>query len=279
LRHKFYTLLDGYVATDEECEALLIPAEDTGKVPVPPHERKARHSGKHNMAKGALRPEDAAVSLFLAQMVRADLIFRPGKETTGPDREERAGRTREDRGKRGMKATTLCTVTEEVSDVLSWDVIMRARHMHMIQGVRAIPFRCIREDGQPSVRCIMMMPFVPVRFGSEDERDALSRPERSERCGGTRSMCESHDDNEHDAMHLRVELRTRLATKYAMNGECVLTPFCDGVRCAAGRLMPFRCAFLFWLWLVWLGRKYYERVHRAGRQPGTLLGLGHRVGR
>jgi general transcription factor 3C polypeptide 5 (transcription factor C subunit 1) len=61
LRHKYFSLLDGYVATDAECEALLVPEDDTGHVPIPHHQRKRRY-GKHNMAKGALRPEDAAVS-------------------------------------------------------------------------------------------------------------------------------------------------------------------------------------------------------------------------
>lgn len=57
LRHKFFSLLDGYVASDEECRALLeMPAER--KVAARPGPKY----GKHNMAKGAQRPEDAAVS-------------------------------------------------------------------------------------------------------------------------------------------------------------------------------------------------------------------------
>lgn len=59
LRHKFFSLLQGYVATQEECEALL---EDSaaGKRTQTTRVKKLKY-GKHNMAKGALRPEDAAV--------------------------------------------------------------------------------------------------------------------------------------------------------------------------------------------------------------------------
>lgn len=60
LRHKFFSLLLGHIATREECERLLVPDEGTEKLP-----QRHRHRlkfGKHNMAKGALPPEDAAVS-------------------------------------------------------------------------------------------------------------------------------------------------------------------------------------------------------------------------
>ena len=60
LRHKFFSLLQGHVATREECEKLLVPQEGTNKLPQP-HRVKVKF-GKHNMAKGALPPEDAAVS-------------------------------------------------------------------------------------------------------------------------------------------------------------------------------------------------------------------------
>lgn len=46
------------MATDEECRALL--EKDNARPTTKP---PAKRSGKHNMAKGALRPEDAAVSL------------------------------------------------------------------------------------------------------------------------------------------------------------------------------------------------------------------------
>ncbi|KAH9918126.1 RNA polymerase III transcription factor IIIC subunit-domain-containing protein [Fomitopsis serialis] len=59
LRHKFFSLLGGHVATREECEALLVPQEGTNKLPPRPTQRL--RFGKHNMAKGALPPEDAAV--------------------------------------------------------------------------------------------------------------------------------------------------------------------------------------------------------------------------
>lgn len=59
LRHKFFSLLQGYVATQEECEALLEEGA-VGKKTQTTRAKKLKY-GKHNMAKGALRPEDAAV--------------------------------------------------------------------------------------------------------------------------------------------------------------------------------------------------------------------------
>lgn len=66
LRHKFFSLLGGHVATREECEALLVPQEGTNKLPQRPAQRL--RFGKHNMAKGAMPPEDAAVSARVHQM-------------------------------------------------------------------------------------------------------------------------------------------------------------------------------------------------------------------
>ncbi|TFK55860.1 hypothetical protein OE88DRAFT_1716528 [Heliocybe sulcata] len=58
LRHKFFSLVDGHIATDEECLALL-SSDPAAARPAPVGGRKIRY-GKHNMAKGALAPEDAA---------------------------------------------------------------------------------------------------------------------------------------------------------------------------------------------------------------------------
>jgi general transcription factor 3C polypeptide 5 (transcription factor C subunit 1) len=58
LRHKFFALLEGYVATDEECLKLL--DHQDGAKAVRPFARRPR-PGKHNMAKGAMPVEDAAV--------------------------------------------------------------------------------------------------------------------------------------------------------------------------------------------------------------------------
>lgn len=72
LRHKFFSLLLGHVATQEECEALLVPQEGTDKLP-----QRHRHRlkfGKHNMAKGALPPEDAAVRAPSSVPIAALLI-------------------------------------------------------------------------------------------------------------------------------------------------------------------------------------------------------------
>jgi len=60
LRHKFFSLLEGHSASDEECRALLANG-GSAKAASTQRSQKLR-AGKHNMAKGALRPEDAAVS-------------------------------------------------------------------------------------------------------------------------------------------------------------------------------------------------------------------------
>ncbi|EIW82231.1 hypothetical protein CONPUDRAFT_122910 [Coniophora puteana RWD-64-598 SS2] len=79
LRHKFFALLDGHIATDEECEALL----DAG----PPTMRRARSQrlkpGKHNMAKGAMRPEDAAAARLQAQLERNAKSLRESRLAAG----------------------------------------------------------------------------------------------------------------------------------------------------------------------------------------------------
>ncbi|KAI0320629.1 RNA polymerase III transcription factor IIIC subunit-domain-containing protein [Amylostereum chailletii] len=63
LRHKFFSLLEGYIATDEECIRLLEQQETRSTKPL---SRKIR-PGKHNMAKGAVPAEDiAAVRLRAA---------------------------------------------------------------------------------------------------------------------------------------------------------------------------------------------------------------------
>jgi hypothetical protein len=58
LHHKFFQLLQGHAATEEECSALLdVPhSKATMKSRAP----KLR-MGKHNMAKGAMPPEELAV--------------------------------------------------------------------------------------------------------------------------------------------------------------------------------------------------------------------------
>jgi len=66
LRHKFFSLLSGHIPTREECEALLVPQEGTNKLPLRPNQRL--RFGKHNMAKGALPPEDAAAHRLMATL-------------------------------------------------------------------------------------------------------------------------------------------------------------------------------------------------------------------
>lgn len=62
MRHKFFSLLEGHPATDDDCRALLTTNEGSAKAATAHRGSKLR-PGKHNMAKGALRPEDAAVSV------------------------------------------------------------------------------------------------------------------------------------------------------------------------------------------------------------------------
>ncbi|KAK0242443.1 RNA polymerase III transcription factor IIIC subunit-domain-containing protein [Armillaria nabsnona] len=70
LRHKFFSLLDGHIATDEECRNLLATHQgSTSKIVTSSRNAKLR-SGKHNMAKGALRPEDAAALRLRATLDR-----------------------------------------------------------------------------------------------------------------------------------------------------------------------------------------------------------------
>ncbi|KAI6130498.1 RNA polymerase III transcription factor IIIC subunit-domain-containing protein [Pisolithus croceorrhizus] len=69
LRHKFFSLLQGYVATKEECEALLEQSGGQKKTQVTRIGKRLKY-GKHNMAKGALRPEDAAAARLQATLER-----------------------------------------------------------------------------------------------------------------------------------------------------------------------------------------------------------------
>lgn len=54
--------------TDEECQALLTASEGAAKAASSNRSQKLR-AGKHNMAKGALRPEDAAVSQLIQSLI------------------------------------------------------------------------------------------------------------------------------------------------------------------------------------------------------------------
>ncbi|ESK97432.1 rna polymerase iii transcription factor [Moniliophthora roreri MCA 2997] len=69
LRLKFFSLLDGRIATDEECEAALEANENSSAKPAHPTITKQR-VGKHNMAKGAMRPEEAAAFRLRATLER-----------------------------------------------------------------------------------------------------------------------------------------------------------------------------------------------------------------
>ncbi|KAL0581965.1 tau 95 subunit of transcription factor TFIIIC [Marasmius crinis-equi] len=75
LRLKFFSLLEGRTVTDEECQAALEAAENSnGKSGIT---TVAKHRvGKHNMAKGALRPEDAAAFRLRATLEREKKISR-----------------------------------------------------------------------------------------------------------------------------------------------------------------------------------------------------------
>ncbi|KAK0191277.1 RNA polymerase III transcription factor IIIC subunit-domain-containing protein [Armillaria mellea] len=70
LRHKFFSLLDGHIATDEECRNLLATHQGSTSKTVTSSRNAKLRSGKHNMAKGALRPEDAAALRLRATLDR-----------------------------------------------------------------------------------------------------------------------------------------------------------------------------------------------------------------
>jgi general transcription factor 3C polypeptide 5 (transcription factor C subunit 1) len=76
LRHKFFSLLEGHPATDEESRALLTTNEGSTRAATVHRSSKLR-PGKHNMAKGALRPEDAAALRLRATLDRKIKSFQP----------------------------------------------------------------------------------------------------------------------------------------------------------------------------------------------------------
>lgn len=59
LRHKFFSLLEGHIPTDAECQKLLDAKQESGSSKSTFTYRRVR---KHNKAKGALPPEEQAVS-------------------------------------------------------------------------------------------------------------------------------------------------------------------------------------------------------------------------
>lgn len=67
IRHKFFSLLEGHIASDDECYALLT-AEGSSKATAP--RLKRLKAGKHNMAKGAVRAEDAAAERLRVALER-----------------------------------------------------------------------------------------------------------------------------------------------------------------------------------------------------------------
>ncbi|KAG1715941.1 hypothetical protein ID866_1230 [Astraeus odoratus] len=69
LRHKFFSLLQGYIATEEDCNALLEQINGQKKTQTTRSVKRLKY-GKHNMAKGALRPEDAAAARLQATLER-----------------------------------------------------------------------------------------------------------------------------------------------------------------------------------------------------------------
>jgi general transcription factor 3C polypeptide 5 (transcription factor C subunit 1) len=62
LRHKFFALLEGYIATDEECLVICNDKEQHKAIPTTKTLRTSLT--KHNRAKGAQRPEELAVCGF-----------------------------------------------------------------------------------------------------------------------------------------------------------------------------------------------------------------------
>uniref|UniRef100_A0A8H8CKA2 Transcription factor IIIC subunit 5 HTH domain-containing protein n=1 Tax=Psilocybe cubensis TaxID=181762 RepID=A0A8H8CKA2_PSICU len=70
LRHKFFSLLEGHVVSDAECRKHLATSDGSLKASMANRSSKLR-AGKHNMAKGALRPEDAAAMRLRATLDRS----------------------------------------------------------------------------------------------------------------------------------------------------------------------------------------------------------------
>jgi hypothetical protein len=86
LRHKFFSVLEGHIVTDEECRILLETTEGSVKASLAQRSSKLR-AGRHNMAKGALRPEDAAVRLALMASSNS-LTYLPGDASQGDTRSQ-----------------------------------------------------------------------------------------------------------------------------------------------------------------------------------------------
>ncbi|KAG7097162.1 hypothetical protein E1B28_004539 [Marasmius oreades] len=76
LRLKFFSLLEGRVATDEECQEALTASESSTTKTTTPFGLVKQRVGKHNMAKGALRPEDAAAFRLRATLEREKKMAR-----------------------------------------------------------------------------------------------------------------------------------------------------------------------------------------------------------
>ncbi|KAJ4472296.1 RNA polymerase III transcription factor IIIC subunit-domain-containing protein [Lentinula aciculospora] len=70
LRLKFFSLLDGRPATEEECQAVLEQTDVESSKAVSSSRNGKLRLGKHNMAKGALRPEEAAAFRLRATLDR-----------------------------------------------------------------------------------------------------------------------------------------------------------------------------------------------------------------
>ncbi|KAF5393822.1 hypothetical protein D9757_000196 [Collybiopsis confluens] len=70
LRLKFFSLLDGRPASEEECEAVLQQAETDSSKAIATSRTSKLRVGKHNMAKGAMRPEEAAAFRLRATLDR-----------------------------------------------------------------------------------------------------------------------------------------------------------------------------------------------------------------
>jgi len=62
LRHKFFTLLEGRIASDEECRKILDDMPESRGAMHGPTYARSRRMRKHNRAKGALPPEEEAVA-------------------------------------------------------------------------------------------------------------------------------------------------------------------------------------------------------------------------
>lgn len=86
LRTKYFSILEGHRATDEDCKTILDSGSlggTEGNSRMVYWEIRRLRPGKHNMAKGAQRPEEVVVRCPLTLLRKCMLIFFVGNAPSG----------------------------------------------------------------------------------------------------------------------------------------------------------------------------------------------------